>query len=180
MRARYTTSDVDPAAAWTWTAPGGTVWVIVDVESAVEGVVQAVADLWAVAGGTPRRVARSQVMPSVASIRALVFEDLTGDSVPDFLGTIADSAEAEYPVFLPGAQANLIEELEAAGAGYHFDTADPNGPAVLPGRAGRACALRLWALEPAPDSFPAGWRYLPLLRGGGLGRPSPLPPDCGT
>ena len=53
---------------------------MVDVESAIEGVVQAVADLWSVSGGTPLRVARSEVMPSVASMRALVFEDVTGDA----------------------------------------------------------------------------------------------------
>lgn len=171
---------MSPSAAWTWDAPDGTIYVMVDVESAVEGVVQAVADLWAVTDGTPRRVARSELMPSVASMRALAFEDLTGDGIPDFLGVIADSAEAEYPVFLPGAQASLVEEIQTAGAGYRFDTADSNAPAVVPGRGGLACALRLWALEPAPDSLPAGWRYLPLLRGGALERPSPLAPDCGT
>jgi hypothetical protein len=155
------------------------VFVMVDVESAVEGVVQAVADLWSVTDGSPRRVARSQLMPSVASVRALLFEDVTGDGIPDFLGTVGDSADVQYPIFLPGAQANLIDELETAGAGYHFDTEDPNAPSVLPGREGSGCALRLWALDPAPDSLPAGWRYLALLRGGALDRPSPTPPDCG-
>ncbi len=155
-------------------------WVIVDVESAIEGVVQAVADLWEVTGGTPRRVARSQVMPSVAAMRAIVFEDVTGDAIPDFLGAVADSAEVEYPVFLPGAPANLIDELETAGAGYRFDLAEPNPPSIVPGRQGRGCALRLWAMEPVPDSLPSGWRYLALRRGGALASPSPLPPDCGT
>jgi hypothetical protein len=180
VRARYTSADVAPSAAWTWTGPTGTVFVIVDVESAIEGVVQAVADLWSVTDGTPRRIARSQVMPSVASMRALVFEDVTGDGLPDLLGAIADSAEAEYPIFLPGAQANLIDELEIAGAGYHFDIGEPNTPAVVPGRGGAGCALRLWATEPAPDSLPAGWRYLALRRGGTLDQPSAVAPDCGT
>jgi hypothetical protein len=171
---------VAPSAAWTWTSPAGTVFVIVDVESAIEGVVQAVADLWSVTDGTPRRIARSQVMPSVASMRALVFEDVTGDGIPDLLGAIADSAEAEYPIFLPGARANLIDELEIAGAGYHFDIGEPNTPAVLPGRGGVGCALRLWATEPVPDSLPAGWRFLALRRGGTLDTPAPVAPACGT
>ncbi len=180
MRERYTTPDVVASAAWTWTAPDSSVWVVVDVESAIEGVVQAVADLWTVSGGAPRRVARSQLMPSVASMRAIVFEDLTGDGVPDLLVAIADSSEDEYPVFLPGAPANLVDEIESAGAGYHFDLAEPNTPAVLRGPDGRGCALRLWASDPAPDSLPAGWRYLAFQRGGELARPFPVPPDCGS
>ena len=178
VRDAYTARDVTAAAAWTWTAPSGTVFVMVDVESAVEGVVQAVADLWAVTDSAPRRLARSQVMPSVASLRAFVFEDLTGDGIPDFLGAVADSAEVEYPVFLPGARANLIEEIETAGAGFHFDTGEPNPPGVVRTPGGRACALRLWATEPAPDSLPAGWRYLALVRAGQLDNPSPVSPAC--
>jgi hypothetical protein len=180
VRDQYTSRDAVPDAAWTWTSPSGTVFVMVDVESGVEGVVQGVADLWTVVDGTPRRVARSQLMPSVASMTALLFEDLTGDGVPDFLGLVADSAQIEYPVFLPGAQANLIDELELAGAGYHFDTSEQNAPTVLRGPGGRACALQLWAEAPAPDSLPAGRRYLGLLRGGRLDKPSPVPPDCGN
>lgn len=179
VRDAYTARDVTAAAAWTWTAPSGTVFVMVDVESAVEGVVQAVADLWAVTDSAPSRLARSQVMPSVAALRAFVFEDLTGDGIPDFFGAVADSAEVEFPVFLPGARANLIEELETAGAGYHFDTGEPNPPAVMRTPGGRACALQLWATEPAPDSLPAGWRYVALLRGSQLDKPSPVPPVCG-
>ena len=180
MRDQYRSSDAVPNAAWTWTSPAGPVFVLVDVESGIEGVVQGVADLWTVVDGTPRRVARSQLMPSVASIGGLAFEDLTGDGVPDFLGLVADSAQAEYPVFLPGAQANLIDELETAGAGYHFATGEQNAPTVLRGPGGHACALQLWAEQPAPDSLPAGWRYLALLRGGALDKPSPVPPDCGN
>ena len=166
VRDRYTSPDVVPSAAWTWTAPDGTVYVMVDVESAIEGVVQAVADLWSVSGGTPLRVARSEVMPSVASMRALVFEDVTGDGLPDLLGAVADSAEVEYPIFMPGAKANLVDELQIAGSGYRFDIGDPNTPAVVPGRDGAGCALRLWAVDPVPDSLPAGWRFLALLRSG--------------
>jgi hypothetical protein len=179
VRDQYTSRDAVANAAWTWTSPAGAVFVMVDVESGIDGVVQAVADLWTVVDGTPRRIARSQVMPSVASMGAIFFEDITGDGVPDFLGLVADSAETAYPIFLPGAQANLIDELEIAGVGYHFDVSEQNAPTVLSGPGGRACALQLWAEAPTPDSLPAGWRYLALLRGGQLDKPSPVPPDCG-
>ena len=180
MRDQYTGRDAVANAAWTWTSPAGPVFVMVDLESAVEGVVQATADLWMVADGKPQRVARSELMPSVASMGVFVFEDLTGDGLPDFLGVVADSAEVEYPVFFPGARANLTEEIETAGSGYHFSTDEENPPTVLRGPGGLACALRLWADEPAPDSLPAGWRYLALMRAGELAKPSAVPPDCGN
>jgi hypothetical protein len=180
VRDRYTSPDVMPSAAWTWVGPDSTVFVMVDVESAIEGVVQAVADLWSVRDDeAPVRVARSQLMPSVASMQAFEFEDVTGDGAPDFLGAVADSSGEEYPVFLPGARANLIDELELAGTGYHFDTGEANRPALYRGPGGRTCAVQLWATDPAPDSQPEGWRYLALLRGGQLGRPAAVPPDCG-
>jgi hypothetical protein len=180
VRDGYTSPDVMPSAAWTWVAPDSTVYVIVDVESAIEGVVQAVADLWSVTDdAAPVRVARSQLMPSVASMRAFAFEDVTGDGVPDFLGAVADSSEEEYPVFLPGARANLVDELELTGTGYHFDTGEANPPALYRGPDGRPCAVQLWATDPVPDSQPEGWRYLALLRGGQLARPAASPPDCG-
>lgn len=179
MRDQYTARDAAPNAAWTWTSPAGPVFVMVDVESAIEGVVQATADLWKVSDGTPQRVGRSEVMPSVASMDVFVFEDLTGDGLPDFLGVVADSAEVQYPVFFPGARANLTEEIETAGSGYHFSTDEQNPPSVVRGPGGRACALQIWAEEPAPDALPAGWRYLALLRAGELAKPSPLPPVCG-
>lgn len=180
VKDRYTSPDAVASAAWTWVAPDSTVYVIVDLESAIEGVVQAVADLWSVTGdAAPVRVARSQLMPSVASMRAFAFEDVTGDGVPDFLGAVADSSEEEYPVFLPGARASLIDELELAGTGYHFDTGEPNAPALYRGPAALPCAIQVWATDPAPDSQPAGWRYLALLRGGQLARPTVAPPDCG-
>jgi hypothetical protein len=180
VRDQYTARDVVANAAWTWTSPAGPVFVMVDVESGVEGVVQATADLWMVADGKAQRVGRSELLPSVASMGVFVFEDLTGDGLPDFLGTIADSAQVEYPVFFPGARANLTEEIETAGTGYRFSTGEENTPTVLRGPGGQACALQIWADEPTPDSLPAGWRYLALLRAGELAKPTAVPPVCGN
>ena len=179
VKGQYTAPDVIANAAWTWTAPDSVVFVVVDVESAIEGVVQATVDLWSVADGAPQRFARSELLPSVASLSALVFEDLTGDGIPDFLGTVADSAGVEYPVFFPGARANLTEEIQMAGSGYHFSTDEQTPPAVLRGLSGMACAVQLWADGSVPDSLPAGWRFLALLRNGALDKPMPLAPPCG-
>ncbi|MGD0484073.1 MAG: hypothetical protein ABSB58_05380, partial [Gemmatimonadales bacterium] len=133
VRDQYTARDVVANAAWTWTSPAGPVFVMVDVESGVEGVAQATADLWMVADGKAQRVGRSELLPSVASMGVFVFEDLTGDGLPDVLGAVADSAQVEYPVFFPGARANLTEEIETAGTGYHFSTGEENTPTVLRG-----------------------------------------------
>jgi hypothetical protein len=179
VRTRYTSSDQVPSSAWAWTAPDSTVFVMVDVQSTIEGVVQGRADLWTVSGSEPAALGRSAVMPSMASLGAYVFEDLTGDGIPDFFGYVADSADTEYPVFLPGARGALVEELEISGAGFRFSLDEANVPSVLRGPGGIACALQLWADDPAADSLPAGWRYLAFGRGGQLARPSVAPPACG-
>jgi hypothetical protein len=179
VRARYSSSDQVASAAWAWTAPDSTIFVMIDVQSTIEGVVQGRADLWSVSGGEPTVLGRSAVMPSMASLRAFSFEDVTGDGLPDFFGVVADSADTEYPVFLPGAHGALVEELEIAGSGYRFSLDEANAPAILRGTGRLACALQLWAEEPAADSLPSGWRYLALGRGGQLERPSVTPPACG-
>lgn len=179
MRARYTSSDQVASSAWAWTAPDSALFVMIDVQSTVEGVVQGRADLWTVSGGEPTLLGRSAVMPSMATLGAFVFEDLTGDGLPDFFGYVADSAETRYPVFLPGARSALVEEMEIAGAGFRFSLDDANAPTVLRGPGGLACALQMWVEEPAADSLPAGWRYLAVGRGGQLERPSVAPPPCG-
>jgi hypothetical protein len=179
VRARYTSSDQVASSAWAWMALDSTVFVMVDVQSTIEGVVQGRADLWAVSGGEPTVLGRSAVMPSMASLGTFSFEDLTGDGLPDFFGFVADSADTEYPVFLPGAHGALVEELEIAGSGFRFSLDEANAPTVLRGVRGLGCALQLWVEEPAADSLPAGWRYLALGRGGQLDRPSVVPPACG-
>ena len=180
VRDQYTARDAVANAAWTWTSPAGPVFVMVDVESGIEGVVEATADLWMVLDGKAQRVGRSELLPSVSSMGVFVFEDLTGDGLPDFLGAVADSAQVEYPVFFPGARANLTEEIETAGTGYHFSTGEENAPTVVRGPGGQACAIQLWAEDPTPDSLPAGWRYLALLRAGDLAKPAAVPPVCGS
>jgi hypothetical protein len=180
VRARYTSSDLVASSAWAWTAPDSTVFVMVDVQSTVEGVVQGRADLWSVSGGAPAVLGRSAVMPSMASLGAYTFADVTGDGLPDFFGFVADSADTEYPVFLPGAHGALVEELEIAGSGYRFSLDEANPPSVLRGPGGLACALQMWVEEPAADSLPAGWRYLALGRGGQLEHPAATPPSCGS
>lgn len=177
VRLSYTEQDAVAAAAYTWTSPTGLVFVLVDVESGVPGVVQSRADLWAVADSAPLRLARSDVMPSAASIGAFAFEDVTGDGLPDLLGYVADSAGVSFPVFLPGARGMMGDQIELAASGYRFSGEPENAPRVYPGPHG-PCAIQLWADEPAPDSQPAGWRFLPLQRGGQLGPPAASPPAC--
>jgi hypothetical protein len=179
VRALYTSADQVASSAWAWTALDSTIFVMVDVQSTVEGIVQGRADLWTVSGGEPTALGRSAVMPSMASLGSFWFEDLTGDGLPDFFGFIADSSDTRYPVFLPGAKGALVEELEIAGSGFRFSLDEVNAPNILRGPDGPACALQLWVEEPAADSLPAGWRYLALGRGGQLQRPSVTPPPCG-
>jgi hypothetical protein len=179
VRALYTSSDQVASSAWAWTASDSTIFVMVDVQSTVPGFVQGRADLWTVSGGEPSALGRSAVMPSMASLGVFWFEDLTGDGLPDFFGYVADSSETSYPVFLPGARAALVEEMEIASSGFRFSLDEANAPTILRGPGGLACALQLWVEEPAGDSLPAGWRYLALGRGGQLERPSVTPPPCG-
>lgn len=177
VRNAYTSADAVPAAAYTWTAPDGTIFVLVDVESGIEGVVQARADLWAAAAGVPARLARSDVMPSAATIGVFAFGDLTGDGLPDLLGYVEDSAGEAFPVFLPGARGMLVDELEEAAGGFRLSAEPEEAPTVVTGPGG-PCALEFWTASPAPDSQPAGWRYLALLPGGRLGAPASVAPVC--
>ena len=177
VRQTYRASDVVAAAAYTWMAPGGTVFVLVDAESGVAGVVQARADLWAVADSIPVRLGRSDVMPSAATIGAFAFEDVTGDGIPDLLGYVADSAGTAYPIFLPGARGMMVEQIDLAAAGFRLSAEPEHAPQIFPGSHG-PCALQLWTESPAPDSAPAGWRYLALRPAGELASPSAAPPRC--
>jgi len=121
-------------------------------------------------------VARSDVMPATAEFAAWHFEDLSGDGLPDLFGYVADSAGISYPVFLPGATGALTEEIASSAPGYVFAIED-SVPAPLASPP-RACAIRLWAEAPAPDSQPAGWRYLALLPDGRLMAPRREAPIC--
>jgi hypothetical protein len=177
VRQTYGSPDAVAAAAYTWTAPTGTVFVLVDVESGIEGVVQARADLWAVGDSAPTRLGRSDVMASAATIGAFAFEDVTGDGVPDLLGYVADSAGTAYPVFLPGARGMMADQIEPAAAGFRLSAEPDVAPRIFAGPRG-PCALQLWAEGPAPDSAPAGWRYLALRPSGELGPPTAVPPRC--
>ena len=177
VRQTYGSSDAVASATYTWTAPTGIVFVLVDVESGIEGVVQARADLWAVGDSAPVRLARSDVMPSAATIGAFAFEDVTGDGIPDLVGYVADSAGASYPIFLPGARGAMADQIEPAAAGFRLSAEPDEAPRVFPGPRG-ACALQVWAETPAPDSGAAGWRYLELRPSGELGPPAVNPPQC--
>lgn len=177
VRRQYTSRDVVPAAAYTWTGRDSTIFVLVAVESGVEGVVRARADLWVAGDPQPLRLAHSDVIASAASIGAYAFEDVTGDGVPDLLGFVADSAGSAYPVFMPGARGMLIDELERAAPGFRLSAEPERAPTVIAGPRG-PCALRLWAEPPTPDAQPEGWRYLTLLGGGRLGAPAAAMPAC--
>ncbi len=173
MRDRYTARDAIASGAWAWTAPDNTVWVLVDVQSAVQGLVQARLDLWSSDAGGTRRVGRSDVMPAAAGFTGYAFEDLTGDGLPDFLGAVADSSGEAFPVFIPGARGAMSDELELAAHGWQFTATDDNPPQVARGPRG-PCAIQLWSDTPA-DSGRAGWRYLGIGPRGTLGAPAAAP-----
>jgi hypothetical protein len=177
VRREYTARDLVAAGAFTWQSDSGGTFVLIDVQSTIEALVQARADLWVVKDSVALPLARSDVMPSAAEFGAWAFEDLTGDGIPDFFGYVADSAGVSYPVFLPGAMGALSDEIATAAPGYRFDTID-SIPTVISGVFGN-CALRLWAEDPVPDGADAGWRYLPMLEGGRLMAPVARQPDCG-
>ena len=176
VRREYGARDLVAAGAFTWSGAGDTIFVMVDAQSAIDGLVQGRADLWAVGDTVPVAVGRSDVMPAAAEFGAWAFEDLTGDGLPEFFGYVADSAGIAYPVFIPGAPGTLTEEIALAAPGFIFATED-SLPSVVRSSRG-PCALKLWAEEPAPDSAVAGWRFLPILPDGGLMRPMREPPIC--
>jgi hypothetical protein len=176
VRRTYREADLTPAGAYVWEGAGVT-FVLVDVQSTVEGVVQGRADLWAVSDSGPAAVGRSEAFPAAAEIGAYAFADLTGDGLPDLFGWLADSAGVSYPVFVPGARGGMREEIAVAAAGWRFEMDDQHPPQVLPGTE-RACALQLWATSGAPDGRGDGWRYLGVLPDGTLLRPAADPPTC--
>ena len=92
VRSQYQASDVSAAGAWTWEVPGTGVYVLIDVQSQIQDLVQARAELWLVNDSTVSRVGRSDVMPSAAEFGAFAFEDMTDDGLPDLFGYVADSA----------------------------------------------------------------------------------------
>ena len=178
VRGRYTATDAAATGAWAWTAPTGGVFVLVDVQSTEEGVVQGRLDLWAVTGRQVQSVGQSAVMSSAATFGAFSFEDVTGDGLPDLLGFVADSAEVAYPTFISGASGMMTDELELSAPGWRFSTDQQNAPDIVRGPAG-PCALRLWAEEPAPDGLPAGWRFMEIQRRGArLAPPAAAAPAC--
>lgn len=177
VRQTYTQPDAVAAAAFTWTSPVGAIFVLVDVESGTSGVVQSRADLWVENDSAPVRLGRSDIMPSAASIGAFAFEDVTGDGIPDLLGYVADSTGVSYPIFLVGARGSMGDQIETVAAGYRFSAEPEAAPRVYGGPHG-PCGIQLWADEPAPDSQPAGWRYLLVQRSSQLAPPAAQPPSC--
>jgi len=165
------------AGAWTW-AHADTTFVLLDVQSAMLGLIQARADLWVALDTFLLPVGRSDVFPAAGEIGAFAFEDLTADGLPDLLGYVGDSAGTRYPVFLVAGRGAMVDELQSAAAGWVFDVEGDSLPEPVAGPAGRACSLRLWAVSPAPDGAAEGWRYLSLLPGGRLGPPSARRPSC--
>ncbi len=177
VRLAYTDPNLIAAAAYTWTSPAGPIFVIVDVQSGIAGVVQSRADLWVVDDSAPVRLGRSDIMASAATIGAFAFQDVTGDGLPDLLGYVADSTGASFPVFFAGARGSMGDQIETVASGWRF-SADPEAaPRVYQGAHG-ACGVQLWADEPAPDSQPAGWRYLAIRRDNQLTPPTAQPPAC--
>jgi hypothetical protein len=177
VRARYTAPDVEAAGAWVWVGRDSLNWVLVDAQSTVQGIVQARAELWLANGQAAELYGRSEVLPSVAAIGAYVFEDLSGDGVPDLLGFVSDSSEISYPVFFPGSRPGMNEEIAMAAPGWRFSIEEEHAPQAF-AEAGVTCAIQLWAEDGAPDGRPAGWRWLAMQRDGGLLAPAATPPSC--
>lgn len=177
VQQQYRAPDLVAAGALSWVGPDGVTYVLVDVQSTTEGIVQARADLWEVVHGGIVPVGRSEVMAAAAEIGAYSFDDLTGDGLPDLLGYVADSAGVSYPVFIPGAHGAMGEELAPAAPGWRFATDTDSLPRAARGSRGAGCYLQLWA-EPPLDGRGDGWRYLPLLPGGRLGPPGAAVPEC--
>lgn len=177
VRSRYTAPDVEAAGAWVWTGPDSVHFVLVDVQSAIQGVVQGRAELWMASDSDAALFGRSEVLPSVAQIGAYAFEDLSGDGVPDLFGFVSDSSGVTYPVFIPGSRPGMTEEITLAAAGWRFSVEEEYQPRThAPG--GVVCAIQLWAEEPAPDGAAPGWRWLALQRDGRLAPPTGVPPTC--
>ena len=178
VQQQYRALDLSPAGAFRWVGPDRLTYVLVDVQSAIAGIVQARADLWAVTDSGILPVGRSDVMASAAVIGAYAFEDLTGDGLPDLLGFVADSAGIGYPVFIPGARGAMGDELAPAAPGWRFTAETDSMPRAVRGSGGAACYVQLWAVPAAPDAQGEGWRYLSLRPGGRLGPPEAAPPVC--
>ena len=179
VRAHYGANDATAAGAWTWTAPGGRVYVLVDVQSTLAGIVQARADLWIADDSVVTRLGQSDILPSSAEIGAYAFEDLTGDGMPDLFGFVADSAGVAYPVFVPGGRGALAEEIAVAAPQWRFVIDEEHTPVVVRGPTS-ACALQLWVAEPDTGQGAEGWRWLALLPDGRLGTPQAAAPACGA
>jgi hypothetical protein len=178
VRERYTARDALASGAWTWESSTGERYVLLEVQSALAGIVQVRADLWVATDSLLIPVGRSDVMPSGAAIGAFAFADLTADGLPDLLGYVADSADTRFAIFIPGARGAMVDEL-ASLAGWRFALADGDSlPAALGSRRGAACYLKLWAEAPVPDGGAEGWRYLAIESFGRLGPPASTPPPC--
>lgn len=177
VRAKYTAPDVEAAGAWVWTGRDSVAWVLIDAQSTVQGIVQARAELWLANDKDAAQYGRSEVLPSVASIGAYAFEDLSGDGVPDLLGYVSDSSEVSYPVFFPGARPGMTEEIALAAPGWRFSTDEDHLPQAF-AEGGITCALQLWTDVGAPDGHLAGWRWLALQRDGTLSAPAMAAPSC--
>lgn len=177
VRAQYHAHDVEAAGAWVWTGPDGLNYVLIDAQSAVQGIVQGRAELWLANEQQAAIFGRSETLPSAAELGAYAFQDFTGDSIPDFFGYVADSSGVSYPVFFPGARPGMNEEISLAAPGWHFATDDDHLPQTF-ASAGHICALQLWADDSLPDNSQPGWRWLAIRRSGDLGAPSSTSPDC--
>jgi hypothetical protein len=177
VRARYAAPDAEAAGAWVWNSRDSLTYVLVDAQSAVQGIVQGRAELWLANDHDAALYGRSEALPSVASIGAYNFEDLSGDDIPDLLGFVSDSAEVSYPVFIPGSRAGMTEELAIAAQGWRFSTEEDHVPRPF-SENGVTCALQLWVEENAPDNGPPGWRWLVLERNGNLHAPMATAPSC--
>ena len=177
MKEQYHAHDVEAAAAWVWTGKDGVSYVMIDAQSAVQGIVQGRAELWIANEQQAALFGQSETLPSVAEFGAYAFEDMTGDTVPDFFGYVSDSSGISYPVFIPGAHPGMNEQIAINAPGWHFSTDEDHMPTPF-GPPGRPCALQLWAQDSLPDQGAAGWRWMSILHGGDLAPPAKSPPDC--
>lgn len=171
VRASYTSPEVDAFASWeTSVGPERLLAVALRSFPPYDPVLRI--DFWmADVNGAPYRYARSEVFSGANEIEVSRFEDLSGDGVPDLAAEIMDTLSGSRSVLLLGARGTVDDVLDVVARGWLFTVGPPRVPESA------ACAIRIWALDPAPDSLAAGWRYLPVTERG-VGRPQSRLPPC--
>lgn len=173
VRETYLGEALDAFAAWEITLPAGQ-FVAMGVRSLPPEDPRLRIDFWFDDDeGEPIRYSRSETFLDGNELDVTVFDDLTGDQLPELAAEVLDTLAGARSILLLGAQGSVDDVLAHEDAGWHLSVGAANPP-----RRGE-CWLEVWALEPIPDSLAPGWRYLPITPRG-LGGLLSTPPTCGV